>query len=120
MKKVDVSLTLTSDESSQRLKIKGEYEEEKKHLVMVEQGEVPTKMTFDFKKRILTRETTDYKITIPFENKKETMMTIELIKEQQTLNLKIKTNTYTYKDQKLVVKYQILETNEQIEYQIEF
>ncbi len=118
MNQVEVTLTMKEQEELKSV-FPGEYNEKEETLVIHDSKNKVT-MEMDFKKKKLTRETKEFLLTIPFLKGKETKLTIELLDTKQILELSILTEIYEYKERKLRVKYKMIESNEWIEYQIEF
>lgn len=118
MNQVEVTLTMKEQEELKSVFL-GEYNEKEETLVIHDSKNKVT-MIMDFKKKKLTRETKEFLLTIPFLKGKETKLTIELLDTKQILELSILTEIYEYKERKLQVKYKMIESNEWIEYKIEF
>lgn len=118
MNQVEVTLTMKGQEELKSV-FPGEYNEKEETLVIHDSKNKVT-MIMDFKKKKLTRETKEFLLTIPFLKGKETKLTIELLDTKQILELSILTEIYEYKERKLQVKYKMIESNEWIEYKIEF
>lgn len=118
MNQVEVTLTMKEQEELKSVFL-GEYNEKEETLVIHDSKNKVT-MEMDFKKKKLTRETKEFLLTIPFLKGKETKLTIELLDTKQILELSILTEIYEYKERKLQVKYKMIESNEWIEYKIEF
>lgn len=118
MNQVEVTLTMKGQEELKSVFL-GEYNEKEETLVIHDSKNKVT-MIMDFKKKKLTRETKEFLLTIPFLKGKETKLTIELLDTKQILELSILTEIYEYKERKLQVKYKMIESNEWIEYKIEF
>lgn len=118
MNQVEVTLTMKGKEEFEDI-FPGEYNE-KEEILVIHDSKNKVTMIMDFKEKKLTRETKEFLLTIPFLKGKETTLTIALIDTKQTLELSILTEIYEYKERKLQVKYKMIESNEWIEYQIEF
>lgn len=118
MNSVEVTLTMKGQEELKET-FKGEYNKKEEKL-MIHDSKNKINMTMDFKNKKLTRETEEFLLTIPFSKGKETTLTIELLDSKQVLELKVLTEIYEYKGRMLKVKYKMIESNEWIEYQIEF
>jgi len=118
MNQVEVTITMKGQDKSKET-FQGEYNEIEERLI-IHDSKNKIMMEMDFKKQRLTRETEEFLLTIPFSKGKETTLTIKLLDSKQTLELNVLTEIYEYKERKLKVKYKMIESNEWIEYQIEF
>jgi len=118
MNPVEVTLTIKGQEETKET-LKGEYHKKEERL-MIHDSKNKIDMAIDFKNQALIRKTEEFLLTIPFLKGKETTLTIELLDQKETLNLRVLTEIYEYKKKTLRVKYKIIETNETTEYQIDF
>ncbi len=118
MESVQVTLLLNTEEELKET-LKGEFDPVHDKLIIHDLNKKQD-MTMDFKEKKLTRQTEEFLMTIPFLKGKETTLTLTLLETKETLELKVLTEIYEYKERNLRVKYKIIESNEWIEYQIDF
>ena len=118
MEKVQVTMLIKGQEELKET-LKGEFDLEKDKLVIHDLNKKQG-MMMDFKGKKLTRQTEEFLMIIPFLKGKETTLTIELLETKEILELKMITEIYEYKERSLRVKYKIIESNEWIEYQMNF
>lgn len=113
-------ITIFNKEEKYNKELNGKYDFKEEYLWMEDKTLEKIEMTMDFKRQILKRKTPTFLLTIPLNLNEKTKATMELLEHQQTLILTIETIYYKYKNRVLQVKYRIIESDETVEYKIEF
>ena len=110
---------MKTNSSNDEYNLLGEYDREKRKIEFYESNNLRSKIGIDINNHILVKDNIDYKITLDLDITKETNGEVDLKKEEKTLNLTLKTNKFELKNNKLSMSYIILESNEEIIYEIE-
>ena len=82
-----------------------------------ESNKLRSKINIDIDNKVIIKDNIDYKITLYLD--KEEKGIILLKKEEKELELKLKVRTFSFKDNKLIMIYNIIDSNELVEYKIE-
>ena len=120
MKKRKLIITLITNEASEEYNLLGEYDEEKEIITYNESKDLLTEVKLDIKERILERDNHNYYLKYKFVENEKTENEIRLKDLNQSIFLKIKTDSFKLKDNKVEIIYTILDSNEQVNYQIKF
>ena len=97
----------------------GVYDREKKIIEFFESNSLRSKINIDINNHKLIKDNIDYRIVLDLDITNETIGEVYLKKEDKTLNLTLKTNKFEFNNNKISMKYIILESNEEIVYEIE-
>lgn len=119
MKKMKFHILMKTNSSNDEYNLLGEYDKENNIVEFYESNSIRSKISIDTNNHILVKDNIDYKITLDLDIIKETSGEVYLKKEDKTLNLTLKTNKFELKDNKLSMNYIILESDEEIIYEIE-
>ncbi len=98
----------------------GEYDQEHKILCYQEKRNLVTIVKIDLQNQCLSRENKDYILTYQFHEKKVTSNLFHLKEFNQNMMIKIKTEKFQVTTNKLEIRYTLLDSKENIDYQIEF
>ncbi len=120
MKKVDVSIQFLTKETNQECTVSGTYDEKNQILRFQEEDQQQTKVMIDFPRQKMIRKNKEYTLTIPFDSKKETSAKIRIEEAKEEMPIRIMTEKFQYENQTFQLVYQVIETQEQIEYRIHF
>ena len=120
MKKRKISITLITDDSKEEYNLLGEYDKENEIITYRENTNLVTRVKLDLKEKILTRENKDYSLKYHLVENKVTENEIEIKELNQKIILKIKTNKFEITENQVTVIYTILDSKEEIKYQIKF
>ncbi len=110
---------MKTNSSNDEYNLLGEYDKENNIIEFYESNSIRSKINIDTNNHTLVKENIDYKITLDLDKSKETNGEVYLKKEDKTLNLTLKTNKFELKNNKLSMNYIILESDEEIIYEIE-
>ncbi len=119
MKKEKFHILMKTNSSNDEYNLLGEYDKENNIIEFYESNSIRSKINIDTNNHTLVKDNIDYKITLDLDKSKETNGEVYLKKEDKTLNLTLKTNKFELKDNKLSMNYIILESDEEIIYEIE-
>ncbi len=119
MEKVSTTLTIINNGKKEQIKQKGQYDEKEKCLILEDSLE-ETEMIIDLKNGLLKRETKEFNLTIPWKLNQKTKANINLKAYAKSIDLTVQTEKYEYRNRNLKVKYKIIESKENIEYEINF
>lgn len=115
MPKINIKVTVGSNENKDSYKIKAIMNEEK--IIYHEKDEKNTKVIFDWKNNLLIRNNSDILMTYPFDLNNKTIGNIEVKELNKYLNLSIETIKYDISDIKKELKFKV--EDEEIIYIIE-
>lgn len=118
MKKEKFHITLITSSNKEEYNLLGEYDKDSNIISYYESNSLRSKIVVDINKHLLIKENIDYKITIDLDVSNITKGKIELKKENQVLELEIKTNSFKFLNNNLTMKYTIIDSSEEIEYEI--
>ena len=119
MKKEKFHILLITNDIKDEYNLLGSYDKKENLIEFYETNKLRSKITIDLNKHILSKENIDYKIILDLDTSKETNGKVFLNKENGSIRLKIKTNTFDLTNNKLTMKYTILDSKEEIIYEIE-
>lgn len=119
MKKEKFHILLITNDIKDEYNLLGSYDKTENLIEFYETNKLRSKITIDLNKHILSKENIDYKIILDLDTSKETNGEVFLNKENGSIRLKIKTNTFDLTNNKLTMKYTILDSKEEIIYEIE-
>ena len=119
MKKEKFHILLIINDIKDEYNLLGSYDKKENLIEFYETNKLRSKITIDLNKHILSKENIDYKIILDLDTSKETNGEVFLNKENGSIRLKIKTNTFDLTNNKLTMKYTILDSKEEIIYEIE-
>ncbi len=119
MKKEKFHILLITNDIKDEYNLLGSYDKKENLIEFYETNKLRSKITIDLNKHILSKENIDYKIILDLDTSKETNGEVFLNKENGSIRLKIKTNTFDLTNNKLTMKYTILDSKEEIIYEIE-
>lgn len=120
MKRRKFNITLITSDSKEEYSLLGEYDQEKEILCYQESGSLLTEVILDLKQKTLTRENRDYYLKYNLLENEETENEIKIKDLNQSMILKLKTEKFNITDNKIEITYTVLDSNETINYQIEF
>lgn len=120
MEKKKLLISLITNNSKEEYNLLGNYDSENKIIYYNENREIQTSMQIDLKNKILIRENKDIYIKYNFIDKKETSAIIRLKESNYETQVTIKTKKIVITDNKMSVVYKILDSNEIVNYEIEF
>jgi len=120
MKKIKLNITLITNEAIDEYNLLGEYNDTNKIITYNESSELLTEVKLDLKDKVLTRENKDYYLEYKFIENEETENEIRLKELNESLSLKIKTDKFEIKENKIEITYTIIDSNERITYIVKF
>lgn len=120
MKKRKMHITLRTNDVNEEYNLLGEYDEEHKILTYQEKKNLVTIVKIDFLKKYLSRENKDYSLHYQFQENKVTSNPFHLKELNQNLMIKIKTEKFLVTENKIEIQYTLLDSNEKVNYQVEF
>ena len=109
-----------TNEKEDEYNLLGEYDELNKIITYNESNEFLTEVKLNLKEKILTRENKDYHLEYKFTINEETENEINLKELNQSLFLKIKTEKFEIEENKVEIRYTIVDSNEKITYIVKF
>ena len=120
MKKRKLRITIIANNSKEEYSVLGIYDIEKQRLEYQENNNLITHVILDLKNRILVRENKDYYLEYQLLENKETENKIDIKEFNQSMILKIMTEKFNIKNNKVEIIYILLDSNEKVQYIIEF
>lgn len=120
MKKRKMHITLRTNDVNEEYNLLGEYDEEHKVLSYQEKKELVTIVKIDLLKKCLSRENKDYSLHYHFQENKVTSNSFHLKEINQNMIIKIKTEKFLVTKNKIEIQYTLLDSNEKVNYQVEF
>ena len=114
--KEKLNITINTNNTKEEYKVLGSINNRK--IEYYETNNLRSKIVIDIDKHILIKDNIDYKITLNLDKKKETKAIILLKKESKELELTLKTEEFSFKDDTLSMRYTIIESKEEISYLI--
>lgn len=115
MKKKKLTIILINNEIREEYNLLASYDENKKIITYNESKDLLTEVTLDLKEKKLIRNNKDYLIECNFIENKEI---IELKELNNKIILDIKTDIFKIDNSQIEIKYEILDSNEVIDYLI--
>ena len=115
MKKKKLTIHLITSTTQEQYNILGEYDKENGKITYQESKNLLTDVVLDLNNKILTRKNKDYCLNYHLLEGKVTENEVII-----SLCLNIKTNKFEITDNKVEIKYSILDSNEKIHYIVEF
>jgi len=119
MKKEKIHISLITNSNREENNLLGEYNREKKIIEYYESNSLRSKITIDLSNHLLIKDNIDYRITLNLDVNNKSSGEILLKKENKILNLEIETSKFELKDNKVTMKYIIIDSKEEIIYEIE-
>jgi len=120
MKKRKINIILITSDKKEEYKLLGEYNPEKNIISYQESGDLLTEVVLDLNQNILIRENKDYYLQYKFIENEETENEMKLKDLNQSIKLKIKTEKFNVTNNKIEIIYTLLDSNETINYQINY
>lgn len=120
MKKRKINIILITSDKKEEYKLLGEYNSEKNIISYQESGDLLTEVVLDLNQNILIRENKDYYLQYKFIENEETENEMKLKDLNQSIKLKIKTEKFNVTNNKIEIIYTLLDSNETINYQIQY
>lgn len=120
MKKRKLTITLITANEKEEYNLLGEYDLEKEIICYQESKSLLTEVILNLKQKTLTRENRDYYLKYELLEGKVTENEIRIKDLNQSMILKIKTEKFEIKDNKVEIIYNLLDSEETIHYQIKF
>ena len=120
MKKIKLNITIITNQAKEEYNLLGEYDKENKIITYTESNNLLTTMLININNHKLIRENKDYYIEYNLIENKETDNIIRVKDINHELKLKIKTEKFELKENKLEIKYKVIDSNEDITYIIKF
>lgn len=120
MKKKKLTIHLITSTTQEQYNILGEYDKENGKIIYQESKNLLTDVVLDLNNKILTRKNKDYCLNYHLLEDKVTENEVIINDLQKSLYLNIKTNKFEITDNKVEIKYSILDSNEKIHYIVEF
>ena len=119
MKKEKFHILLITNNIKEEYNLLGNYDRKSRLIEFYETNKLRSKITINIDNHLLIKENIDYKITLDLDTSKETLGEVFLTKENGSVKLKIKTDTFELSNNKLSMKYTIIDSKEEIIYEIE-
>lgn len=119
MKKEKFHILLITNSIKDEYNLLGNYNKENGLIEFYESNKLQSKITIDLKKHLLIKDNIDYKITLNLDLKKKTKNEILLKKENGIINIEVETKKFEFISNKLSMIYTIIDSNEEIIYEIE-
>jgi hypothetical protein len=120
MKKRKLNITLITNNEKEEYSLLGSYDLEKEIILYQESKSLLTEVELNLKEKTLIRKNKDYELKYLLLEKEETENEIKLKDLNQSVILKIKTEKFQVTNNKIEIIYTILDSNEKINYKIEF
>lgn len=120
MKKKKLIIHLITSTTQEQYNILGEYDKENGKIIYQESKDLVTDVVLDLNNKILTRKNKDYCLNYHLLEGKVTENEVIINDLQKSLYLNIKTNKFEITDNKVEIKYSILDSNEKVHYIVEF
>ena len=114
MKKEKFHIILETNSIKDEYSVLGNYDNNM--IEYYESNKLRSKIIIDLNDKTLVKDNIDYKITLNLNNNKNGI--IYLKKEEHELELKLKIETFSFKNNKLIMIYNIIDSNELVKYEI--
>ena len=118
MKKEKFHVLLITNSIKDEYNLLGSYDKEKELIEFYESNKLRSKITIDIKKHLLVKDNIDYKITLDLDIRNKTKGEIFLKKENGIVNIEVETKKFMLASNKLSMIYTIIDSNEEIVYEI--
>lgn len=119
MKKEKFHVLIITNSIKEEYNLLGQYDRKNKLIEFYESNKLRSKITIDLDKHFLIKDNIDYKITLDLDIRNKTKGEILLKKENGVVNIEVETKKFSYDDNKLSMRYTIIDSNEEIIYEIE-
>lgn len=119
MKKEKFHVLIITNSIKAEYNLLGQYDRKNKLIEFYESNKLRSKITIDLDKHLLIKDNIDYKITLNLNISHKTKGEILLKKENGVVNIEVETKKFSYDDNKLSMRYTIIDSNEEIIYEIE-
>lgn len=113
-------IQMISSDSKQEYTVKGTLDKKNKFLKFQELDDQNTTVIILLEEHKIIRKNSEYELTMVFDSKKETDAKMVLANYGKEFFIKIKTIYFQYDKKTLELKYQLVESQEEIEYKINF
>ena len=120
MRKRKIHITFRTNSYDTEYNLLGEYDKEHNILTYLENSSLVTKVTIDLNQQELRRDNKDYQLIYHFLENEITDNSILLKEMNQKFCLKLKTEKFSFSQNKLEIIYILLDNEEKVIYQIEF
>lgn len=120
MKKRKLMITLITNDTKDEYNLLGEYDKEKGIIYYNESKSLLTEVKLDLKEKTLIRDNKDYYLEYRFIENKETENEIKLKDLNQTLMIKIRTESFKLTENEIEIVYKIIDSDEKISYKVKF
>ena len=120
MKKRKIHITLRTNSCDTEYNLLGEYDSEHKILTYFESSSFLTKVTIDMNKQELIRDNKECRIIFQFQVHEITKNFLFLKEINQDFLFRIKTQKFFISEHQLEILYILLDSQEEVSYQIEF
>lgn len=120
MKKRKLKITIIANNSKEEYNVLGIYDIENRRLEYQETKNLITHVILDLKNKILVRENKDYYLEYQLLESKITENKIDIKEFNQSMTIKIITEKFMIENNKVEIIYNILDSEEKVEYTVEF